>query len=67
LQLRAHVIPADPATAPQVARRATFAAAVSEWQSLSVEVKKLWNARGKAARLPGYQHFLSRRIRGYVD
>lgn len=37
LQLRAHVIPADPKTPAQLARRAAFAAAVASWHAATAE------------------------------
>lgn len=59
LQLRRWVIPADPRTPPQLARRVAFAAAVAAWQSMPQEAKDSWRTPGKARNLPAYHAFLS--------
>ena len=57
-QRRRHVIPSNPRTEPQQARRERFALAVSTWQSLSPAQKDDWRKRGRSRSLPGYQTFL---------
>jgi hypothetical protein len=57
------VIPTDPATPSQLAYRFAFAEAVAEWQSLSPAEKKTWQATASKEGLPGYQYFLSHRMR----
>lgn len=59
LQLRRHVIPADPQTPAQLARRQLFADAILAWRALSPAEKKEWTVRGRGRALPGYQFFLS--------
>jgi hypothetical protein len=63
LQLRAHVTPTDPSTAPQLARRALFSQAVAAWQALSPSEKDTWRPEAAKRGLPAYQFFLSRHIR----
>jgi hypothetical protein len=58
-QLRRYVVPFDPRTAPQLSRRARFAAAVAAWHTLGPAEKKAWRQRGESRRLPGYQAFIS--------
>ena len=59
LQLRRHVIPFDPLTAPQLTRRQVFANAVAAWQALSAPERQAWTEQGRRHALPGYQFFLS--------
>lgn len=40
LQRRAHVIPADPQTPAQMAKRAAFAAAVASWHNATTEERE---------------------------
>ena len=63
-QRRAYVVPSDPHTPAQVARRTFFAAAVHEWQALSPEAKAAWKQAGRARNIPGYSAFLSAYLRG---
>lgn len=58
-QIRAHVIPADPRTPAQLARRAALADAVNQWQALDPATRDYWTQVGAARRLPGYNAFLS--------
>ena len=59
LQLRAWVIPYDPMTPAQLARRAVMAAGVTAWRLLSPAEKDAWRAAGKGRALPGFQTFIS--------
>jgi hypothetical protein len=63
LQLRAHTIPTDPQTAPQLARRAVFSNAVAAWQALSEAEKNSYAPEAAKRGLPAYQFFLSRYLR----
>lgn len=63
LQLRAHVIPADPHTPAQMARRAKFAAAVAGWHSLNPAQRATYQERGKSRALPGYNLYISEYLR----
>lgn len=65
LQLRAYVIPIDPKTPAQLARRATFAAAVAAWHGLSPAQKASYARRGKSRNLPGYNLFISAYLRSH--
>jgi hypothetical protein len=58
-QIRAHVIPLDPQTTKQLARRATFAAAVLAWHALPPADRAYWRERGAKHGLPGFNAFLS--------
>lgn len=58
-QRRRWVIPADPRTPAQLARRAKFALAVLTWRTLTANDKAAWQARGRNRGLPAYQAFLS--------
>lgn len=60
LQLRRHVIPFDPLTAAQLARRQVFADAVTAWHALTPAEKAQWTEQGKPNALPGYHWFISR-------
>jgi hypothetical protein len=42
LQLRAHVVPADPKTTAQIARRDLMAAAVTRWHASTASDKSEW-------------------------
>lgn len=59
LQLRVWVLPFDPMTAPQLARREWFAYAVAAWQSMPQAEKDQWKVKGEKRRLPAYNAFLS--------
>jgi predicted carbohydrate-binding protein with CBM5 and CBM33 domain len=57
MQLRAHVIPFDPRTTAQLARRATFAAAQTAWAALDNTTKNLWNKSAIPERISGKNFF----------
>lgn len=60
LQLRAHVIPHDPKTPAQLARRALFAAAQAAWYALTLPERATWTADADAYALTGRQYFTRR-------
>jgi len=53
-----YYIPSDPQTAGQLARRAVYAEAVSQWQSLTPPQKATYNQRAKGTNLSGYNLFV---------
>lgn len=63
LQMRAHVIPADPKTAAQLHRRAVFADAVSAWRALTDAERAALNQRAKRYHLSGWNLFISTYLR----
>lgn len=63
LQLRAYVIPTDPQTPAQLARRAVFADAVAGWQSLTPAQRDIWRIAGAGRNLPAYQTYVSAYLR----
>lgn len=63
LQLRRYVIPTDPRTPAQIARRAAFANAVAAWQATTPENRALWRIQGKARNLSGFNAYLSRALK----
>lgn len=62
-QRRRTVVPSDPRTPAQVARRATFREAVAEWQALPEPARATWRAAADGLPLSGYNLYISRRIR----
>jgi hypothetical protein len=52
-QIRAHVIPLDPKTPAQLARRAHFAAAMAAWASLDPSQRAAWNADARPLKISG--------------
>jgi len=64
MQLRRHVVPRDPKTPAQLARRSKFAQAIIAWRSASPQQKTDAAAAGARVGLPGYQWFLGAYIRG---
>lgn len=61
--VRRHVIPRDPRSSAQIARRQCFKVVVREWQSLPDSTKQIWRARAHSLdshSLPG-----SKAIIGY--
>lgn len=64
LQLRRHVIPFDPKTPQQIMRRTAFRIAIYEWRALPLAQQIQWHEFGRGSRLPGYNRFLSWRLRG---
>lgn len=59
LQVRRYVIPKDPRTARQQARRAWFQRGVNMWQNMAYAEKAEWDAIGIPRSLPGYNAFIS--------
>lgn len=58
-QRRMHVLPIDPATPAQIARRSKFATAVNNWQLMSDSQKQVWKDKGAYLNLPGYNYYIS--------
>lgn len=54
LQLRRHVIPADPKTPPQLAGRARIRAATEAWHDLSPEEKQGWRDKARNMVMTGF-------------
>lgn len=63
LQIRAHVIPADPQTPRQLAARARFAAGVIAWHELPPTDRAYWYDQGPRHGLPAFNAFLSYYLR----
>ena len=59
LQLRAHVIPLDPKTPAQLARRALFAAAVGRWRSPLAGDMERWEKTAQNRSIPVFNAALS--------
>lgn len=59
LQRRAHVIPYDPKTPAQVARRQRFAAAVAAWRALDPENRSDWTAAARSRNITPFNAFVS--------
>lgn len=57
-QIRAHVIPADPKTPAQLARRAAFAAAMAGWSALTPAQKQTYNDRANALKISGVNLYM---------
>lgn len=57
LQLRAHVVPYDPKTPAQLARRALFADAQAAWYALDPAERATWTADAAPLSLTGRQLF----------
>lgn len=67
LQLRNHVIPFDPKTAPQLTQRSYMADAVAAWQILPVADRKAYNKRaGGGYRMSGYNLFIRDHIKNSI-
>jgi len=64
LQNRAYVIPFDPATPAQLARRAAFAAAVAAWHALSPPERAEYDARAKRMAISGFNLYLREVLSG---
>ncbi len=64
LQLRRHVVPPDPRTPAQLARRDKMRQAVLIWHGLSDAEKLEWKARGTARRISGFNAFVSAVLNG---
>ena len=58
-QRRRYVIPADPRTAAQLARRAKFASAIATWQVMSEEQRDEWKAQAQKRKISSFNAFIS--------
>lgn len=58
LQKRRHVVPADPKTPAQLARRSRFAAGVAAWHALDSNSKRYWRALGARLGISGINAFM---------
>jgi len=58
-QKRAHVIPIDPQTPAQLARRARMRAANLAWQALPQQERENAEKRARARNITGYNQFIS--------
>jgi hypothetical protein len=65
LQLRRHVIPLDPKTAPQLGRRALMAAAVARWHATAPEDRQQWASAAKDRNIPLFYACVSDTLRNY--
>lgn len=61
--MRAYVIPYDPKTGPQLARRQKFRDGATAWDALAPSIKNQWKAAGSARGLTGYNVFMSEFLR----
>lgn len=64
-QVRAHVIPADPKTPAQLARRDNMRAAVTAWQTLTDTEKTAWRDRASERGISGYNTFCSHHLKTF--
>lgn len=65
LQLREHVIPADPRTPAQVARRNLMAAAVARWRARTPADVTAWTIISRARNIPLFNACCSDTLRNY--
>jgi hypothetical protein len=65
LQLRAHVIPIDPHTPNQVARRLLLAAAVARWHATPLQEREQWRPLANARALTLYMASISDTLTNY--
>lgn len=65
LQLRRHVIPIDPKTAAQMARRALFAAAVARWRAPIGDDMERWKTNAQNRSIPVFNAAVSDVLRNY--
>lgn len=65
LQLRVHVVPFDPRTAPQLARRAIFAAGVAAWHAYDQSERDAWNTQAASRHLTGFALHMSVYLRSH--
>lgn len=65
LQLRAYVIPADPKTPAQLARRNLFSLAVSGWHSLTEEQRWAWRDAGARRNISSFNAYISAYLRAF--
>lgn len=66
LQLRAHVIPIDPMTPAQIARRDHFRAAVALWHASTNQDKEQWKKTAQNRSIPVFNACLSDLLRNYI-
>lgn len=64
LQLRRHVIPADPKTIDQVEQRGKMSTAVANWQALNQQQKNVYNEKAEDSGLSGYQYYVGLNMKG---
>ncbi len=57
--VRSHVVPRDPKTERQLARRTRFAALVARWRAMEKAEKQAWNERARGSARTGFNEFLS--------
>lgn len=62
-QRRRYVIPADPHTPAQLARRAKFANAIATWKTMSDEQRKAWKPQAKSRNISSFNAFISAYLR----
>lgn len=65
LQLRRHVIPADPETPAQIARRDLFRAAVERWHARTPSDLDHWKQTAHKKRIPLFNACLSDTLKHY--
>lgn len=65
LQLRRHVVPTDPKTVAQMARRALFAAAVARWRAPMAGDLDRWSNDAQNRAIPVFNAALSDVLRNY--
>lgn len=63
LQLRTHVIPADPRSPAQLACRAKFAAAMAEWKNMGAAERKYWIDLGNKSAISGMNAYTRYKLR----
>lgn len=63
LQLRAHVIPLDPKTPQQLARRTLMKAAVTAWHALPDSTKEAWRVKGQQRAISGFNAYCGAYLR----
>lgn len=62
--VRRYVIPRNPDTARQRMSKCNFAAAVSSWKNLSLEMKKEYDRDALPLRISGYNLYMSQFLKG---
>jgi hypothetical protein len=62
-QRRRWVIPHDPRTPAQLARRARFASGVAAWQAMDTTARQAWHWLGEQRRISSFNAFLSNHLR----
>lgn len=62
-QRRAHVVPADPRTPAQLARRSKMADAVAAWHAASPENRRAYEEAAKVRRISVFNAFISNFLR----